>query len=289
MENTININLEAYEKLGMLTTLSNNIVMSQEGLGTFLEKVGSLFLSKLELVKNTLGLSAKQSGQISNEYNAYIQDLIKVRPDMLWVVNNIEYMVVKQARVMAPVGIKVDLIKLADELEDGIKIIHDQVFKCLDNLDMTISSVLTDQAYRTQSKPLKIDNDAIVYGDRLYAILNKVTDTKKVEDTRLVKDLLPNISSMTKVYDSLIKSSEKTSIKVLNNINEMVDNIYVKTQTLESEMKEDYTISKTVLNKLATDLESNAKLVTVTMSTIYLYNQTVLCLLNLVKKLALMK
>lgn len=289
MENTININLEAYEKLGMLTTLSNNIVMSQEGLGTFLEKVGSLFLSKLELVKNTLGLSAKQSGQISNEYNAYIQDLIKVRPDMLWVVNNIEYMVVKQARVMAPVGIKVDLIKLADELEDGIKIIHDQVFKCLDNLDMTISSVLTDQAYRTQSKPLKIDNDAIVYGDRLYAILNKVTDTKKVEDTRLVKDLLPNISSMTKVYDSLIKSSEKTSIKVLNNINEMVDNIYVKTQTLESEMKEDYTISKTVLNKLATDLESNAKLITVTMSTIYLYNQTVLCLLNLVKKLALMK
>lgn len=289
MENTININLEAYEKLGMLTTLSNNIVMSQEGLGSFLEKVGSLFLSKLELVKNTLGLSAKQSGQISNEYNAYIQDLIKVRPDMLWVVNNIEYMVVKQARVMAPVGIKVDLIKLADELEDGIKIIHDQVFKCLDNLDMTISSVLTDQAYRTQSKPLKIDNDAIVYGDRLYAILNKVTDTKKVEDTRLVKDLLPNISSMTKVYDSLIKSSEKTSIKVLNNINEMVDNIYVKTQTLESEMKEDYTISKTVLNKLATDLESNAKLVTVTMSTIYLYNQTVLCLLNLVKKLALMK
>lgn len=289
MENTININLEAYEKLGMLTTLSNNIVMSQEGLGTFLEKVGSLFLSKLELVKNTLGLSAKQSGQISNEYNAYIQDLIKVRPDMLWVVNNIEYMVVKQARVMAPVGIKVDLIKLADELEDGIKIIHDQVFKCLDNLDMTISSVLTDQAYRTQSKPLKIDNDAIVYGDRLYAILNKVTDTKKVEDTRLVKDLLPNISSMAKVYDSLIKSSEKTSIKVLNNINEMVDNIYVKTQTLESEMKEDYTISKTVLNKLATDLESNAKLVTVTMSTIYLYNQTVLCLLNLVKKLALMK
>lgn len=289
MENTININLEAYEKLGMLTTLSNNIVMSQEGLGTFLEKVGSLFLSKLELVKNTLGLSAKQSGQISNEYNAYIQDLIKVRPDMLWVVNNVEYMVVKQARVMAPVGIKVDLIKLADELEDGIKIIHDQVFKCLDNLDMTISSVLTDQAYRTQSKPLKIDNDAIVYGDRLYAILNKVTDTKKVEDTRLVKDLLPNISSMTKVYDSLIKSSEKTSIKVLNNINEMVDNIYVKTQTLESEMKEDYTISKTVLNKLATDLESNAKLVTVTMSTIYLYNQTVLCLLNLVKKLALMK
>lgn len=289
MENTIKINLEAYEKLGMLTTLSNNIVMSQEGLGTFLEKVGSLFLSKLELVKNTLGLSAKQSGQISNEYNAYIQDLIKVRPDMLWVVNNIEYMVVKQARVMAPVGIKVDLIKLADELEDAIKIIHDQVFKCLDNLDMTISSVLTDQAYRTQSKPLKIDNDAIVYGDRLYAILNKVTDTKKVEDTRLVKDLLPNISSMTKVYDSLIKSSEKTSIKVLNNINEMVDNIYVKTQTLESEMKEDYTISKTVLNKLATDLESNAKLVTVTMSTIYLYNQTVLCLLNLVKKLALMK
>lgn len=289
MENTIKINLEAYEKLGMLTTLSNNIVMSQEGLGTFLEKVGSLFLSKLELVKNTLGLSAKQSGQISNEYNAYIQDLIKVRPDMLWVVNNIEYMVVKQARVMAPVGIKVDLIKLADELEDAIKIIHDQVFKCLDNLDMTISSVLTDQAYRTQSKPLKIDNDAIVYGDRLYAILNKVTDTKKVEDTRLVKDLLPNISSMTKVYDSLIKSSEKTSIKVLNNINEMVDNIYVKTQTLESEMKEDYTISKTVLNKLATDLESNAKLVTVTMSTIYLYNQTVLCLLNLVKKLALTK
>lgn len=289
MENTIKINLEAYEKLGMLTTLSNNIVMSQEGLGTFLEKVGSLFLSKLELVKNTLGLSAKQSGQISNEYNAYIQDLIKVRPDMVWVVNNIEYMVVKQARVMAPVGIKVDLIKLADELEDAIKIIHDQVFKCLDNLDMTISSVLTDQAYRTQSKPLKIDNDAIVYGDRLYAILNKVTDTKKVEDTRLVKDLLPNISSMTKVYDSLIKSSEKTSIKVLNNINEMVDNIYVKTQTLESEMKEDYIISKTVLNKLATDLESNAKLVTVTMSTIYLYNQTVLCLINLVKKLALMK
>ena len=116
-------------------------------------------------------------------------------------------------------------------------------------------------------------------------MLNKCIDTKKLEDTRLIKDLLPNISSMTKVYDTLVKSANKTSSKFLININDLIDSIYVKTQTLEKEMNEEFEISKTVLNKLATDLEYNAKLVTATMSVVYLYNQTVLCLNNLVNKL----
>lgn len=289
MNDTINKNFEMYDKLGTLTMLSNNMVEAHESFGSFIDNVGSFFRSKLELVRNALSISAKQSNQITTEFNAHVDDLIKLKADMIWVSNNIEYMVVKQARVMAPAGIKVDLIKASEELDDAVKLIHDKVFKCLDSLDLTISSVLTDEDYRTQSKPLKIDNDIISTGDRLYAILNKVTDTKKVEDTRLVKDLLPNMSSMDKVFNNLIKSSEKTSSKVLKEINEMVDSIYVKTQTLEEEMKETYPISKTVLNKLSTDLESTAKLVTVTMSTMYLYNQTVLCLINLIKKLKTMR
>ena len=278
-------NLKIYNKLGTLTLLSENIAMSTEGFGSFLEKVGSMFLNKLAVVKDALGLSTKQANVVSADFNSYITDLTNNRADLLWVVNNISYIAVKDARVMAPVGLKVDLIKAVDELEDGIKLINDKMVKQLDELDTLVSSVLNDTNYRTQSKPIKVNDDVIKITDRLYGVLNKITDTKKIEDTQLVKDLIPNVSCLTKLYDEVLKYSEYTSVKVLQNINEMIDNIYIKTQALESEMsKDEYVISKTVLKKLATDLESAAKMVTVVMSVFYIYNQIILCINNMVRK-----
>lgn len=285
MSNMITKNMTTYDNLYMLSQLSNNLVLSQEGFGSFIEKVGSFFVTKVGQVREALGLSASQSNKLVDEYNAYLKDLDKNKQNLIWVVNNVEYMTAKQLRVMAPAGIKVDLVKLSSLLEEALEDIQDKVFKSLDELDITISSVLSDESYRLQSKPLKPNKDAITYSDKLYDMLNKCIDTKKLEDTRLIKDLLPNISSMTKVYDTLVKSANKTSSKFLININDLIDSIYVKTQTLEKEMNEEFEISKTVLNKLATDLEYNAKLVTATMSVVYLYNQTVLCLNNLVNKL----
>lgn len=278
-------NLNVYNKLGTLTLLSENIAMSTEGFGSFLGKVGSMFLNKLNMVKEALGLSTKQANVVSADFNSYITDLTKNRADLLWVVNNVSYIAIKDARVMAPVGLKVDLIKAVDELEDGIKLINDKMVDALDELDTVVSSVLNDVNYRTQSKPLKVNDDVIKITDRLYGVLNKITDTKKIEDTQLVKDLIPNISCLTKLYDEVLKYSEYTSVKVLQNINEMIDNIYIKTQALESEMsKDEYVISKTVLKKLAIDLESAAKMVTVVMSVFYIYNQIILCINNMVRK-----
>lgn len=282
-------NFDMYNKLGKLTLLSNNLETANEGLSVFLEKVGSMFLDKMESVREVLGISSKQANTVANEFNGYITDLSKNREDLLWVVNNISYMVVSQARVMAPVGLKVDLLKVADELEDSIKMINSTVEKSLDELDTTVSSILNSEDYRTQSKPLKPDNNAIKCSEKLYAVLNRVVDTKKVEDTKLVKELIPNVSSLTKLYDSLIKSSEYTSVNKLKVINEKVDDIYVKVQALENEMSGEFMVSKNVLKKLAADLEFNAKMVTATMSTIYLYNQVVLCLNNMVKKFKNMK
>ena len=282
-------NFDMYNKLGKLTLLSNNLETANEGLSVFLEKVGSMFLDKMESVREVLGISSKQANTVANEFNGYITDLSKNREDLLWVVNNISYMVVSQARVMAPVGLKVDLLKVADELEDSIKMINSTVEKSLDELDTTVSSILNSEDYRTQSKPLKPDSNAIKCSEKLYAVLNRVVDTKKVEDTKLVKELIPNVSSLTKLYDRLIKSSEYTSVNKLKVINEKVDDIYVKVQALENEMSGEFMVSKNVLKKLAADLEFNAKMVTATMSTIYLYNQVVLCLNNMVKKFKNMK
>lgn len=290
MENTtIKINLETYESLGSLSFLSENIALSTEGFGTFLEKVGTLFREKLSVVTNALGVSNSQSSKMGNTSSAYIEDLEKNKKNLIWVVNNIDYIVAKQARVMAPVGLKVDLIKAASELEDVIHDLQAKVHASLDDLDVTISSVLNYADYRTQSKPLKPNKDAIVYSEKFYSVLNRIVDTKKMEDTKLIKDLIPNISSLTKVYDIVIKCKNSVSEACLTELNELIDNVYVKTQTLEKELEGDYTISKTVLNKLATDLENNAKLITVTMSVIYLFNQIVLCLNNLINKLINLK
>lgn len=282
-------NFNMYNKLGTLTLLSNNIETANEGLSIYLEKIGSMFINKVESVREVLGISSKQANTVANNFNGYVDDLSKNRHDLIWVVNNISYMVVSQARVMAPVGLKVDLLKASTELEDSIKMIKEVVNDSLEELDMTISSILNSRDYRTQSKPLKPDMQAAKCGEKLYSVLNRIVDTKKVEDTRLVKDLIPNISCLTKLYDSLIKSSEYTSVDVLKLINEKVDSIYVKVQTLEEEMEDDFTISKNVLKKLAEDLENNARMVTVTMNTIYLYNQIVLCVNNMIKKFKNMK
>lgn len=282
-------NLNAYNKLGTLTLLSNNIETANEGLSSFLEKVGSMFINKMESVREVLGISSKQANAVANDFNSFVADLTKNREQLLWVVNNISYSIVNKARVMAPVGLKVDLIKACDELEDSIKLFTNTAVKSLLELDVLVSSILNDVNFRTQTKPLKPNDAPVKCGDKLYSVLNRLVDTRKVEDTKIVNELIPNLSCLTKLYDNLIKSSELTSVNTLKEINEQIDNIYVKTEVLAKEMEGDYTVSKTVLKKLSADLESNAKMVTVIMSTIYLYNQIVLCVNNMVNKFVNMK
>lgn len=285
--NVASKNNDLYNSLDTLTIISASI--STEGFGSFLSKVSSFFVSKIEYAREALGISSKQAKSVSNEHNAYVEDLLKNKKDMQYVVNNLSYSILENARVMAPVGIKVDLLKACKELKEGIKLINTEVFKSLDSLDDYISNVLNDADFRTQTRPQKADKNAIDYSTKLYSVLNTCVDDSKVEDTTKLKELLPNLNSLQKVYEELVDLSDLTSVDKIKEINDAVDAIYVKVEALEKELNTTFEVSKVVLKKLVEDLESNAKLVTVAINTIYLYNQTVLCVNNIIRRFRDMK
>lgn len=275
-------NNDLYDNLNSLTYLSTTI--STEGVSSFLEKVTSFFVSKVGYVREALGITSSEANKVSSDVNVHVKELIDLKKSMQSIISNKSYASIEKDRVMSPVGIKVDLVKLSNELKSVMKLTDNEVFECIERLDTYVSSVLNDVDFRTQTKPQSIDKEAIKYADRLYSNLNTCIDSKKIEDTRLVKELLPNLSSLDKVYDNLIDISNYTSVNKLNNINKAIENVYAKTEVLEQELGGKYEVSKVVLKKLIEDLENNAKLITVYVNTIYLYNQTVICVNTLIKK-----
>lgn len=275
-------NNDLYDSLNSLTYLSATI--STEGVSSFLEKVTSFFVSKVGYVREALGITSSEANKVSSDVNVHVKELIDLKKSMQSIISNKSYASIEKDRVMSPVGIKVDLVKLSNELKSVMKLTDSEVFECIERLDTYVSSVLNDVDFRTQTKPQSIDKEAIKYADRLHSNLNTCIDSKKIEDTRLVKELLPNLSSLDKVYDNLIDISNYTSVNKLNNINKAIENVYAKTEVLEQELGGKYEVSKVVLKKLIEDLENNAKLITVYVNTIYLYNQTVICVNTLIKK-----
>lgn len=275
-------NNDLYDSLNSLTYLSTTI--STEGVSSFLEKVTSFFVSKVGYVREALGITSSEANKVSSDVNVHVKELIDLKKSMQSIISNKSYASIEKDRVMSPVGIKVDLVKLSNELKSVMKLTDNEVFECIERLDTYVSSVLNDVDFRTQTKPQSIDKEAIKYADRLYSNLNTCIDSKKIEDTRLVKELLPNLSSLDKVYDNLIDISNYTSVNKLNNINKAIENVYAKTEVLEQELGGKYEVSKVILKKLIEDLENNAKLITVYVNTIYLYNQTVICVNTLIKK-----
>lgn len=280
-------NNKVYDRLDTLTFMAGNI--STEGLGSFISKVSSFFGSKIAYVREALGISANVLKNVDSGINVYTQELIKSKKDMLYVVNNLSFSILENARVMTPVGLDVDLLEACKELKDGIKIFNTDVMKCLEELDMYVSQVLNDKEFRTQTKPQRVDKDPSNYATRIYGILNKCVSTKKVEDTKLVKEILPNLSSLQKVYDQLVELADASHVNLLKQLNEYIASIDVKVEALEKDLTTDMEISKTVLKKLVEDLESNARLVTASVNMMYFYNQLTLCVNNMIKKFKNMK
>lgn len=282
-KNASMLNNEIYNQLGHLAVLSPSI--TTEGFGSFVDRISDFITNKFDFIKDALGISSTTVRKTLSNDNIYIKEMIANHSGLLKVLNNLSYSTIETARVMSPVGIQTNLLDLSKDLKESIALIDDKLFDSLDRLDVLVSNVLRDENYRLQTKPLKIDNDAIAYADRLYAILNKHISPKLIEDTRLVKEILPNLSCLKDIYDNLLSLSELTSINRLNEVNKLIENVYSKVEVMLMEIKHNkFELSKSVLNKLAVDLENNAKLVTVSINTIYLYNQCVLSMNNMIKK-----
>lgn len=280
-------NNKIYDQLDTLTFMAGNI--STEGVGSFINKISSFFASKIAYVREAVSMSANILNRVDNDINIYAQELKKSKKDMLYIVNNLSYTLLENARVMTPVGLDTDLLEACKELKDGLKIFNTDVLRCLEELDMYVSQVLNDKEFRTQTKPQKPEKDPANYATRIHSILNKCVSTKNVEDTKLIKEILPNISSLQKVYEQLMELASASHVNILKQINEYIGSIEAKVAILEKDLTTDMEISKVVLKKLVEDLESNARLVTTSVNMMYFYNQLVLCVNNIIKKFKNMK
>ena len=275
-ENAVIAVEEMYKKIGGMRLITHNI--SNESAPAFLVNISKFFTSKLKIVTEAFtNIKNKYIGMKTDQnlHNAFVQELMKLRPNVKELMKK-EWSEIESMPCPVVVGMNTNLVEVVKVLEVGLDLCKDNVVKNLDVLESYIQQVLSDPDFRMSSRPQLPDANPIKLEETLYTNLNKVISTKNVSDSGHFRDLFPNVRSVHDVTEKLIELGTGVTLESMRDIESKIANITNDTNMLIEEMNnKDFTVHKNILKKLGTDFESNAKMVTVCVSYIHLYNQCV--------------
>ena len=273
------------EKIIGLEMMAINV--SNEGLGSFVKNIAIFFLDKINRVMDLLKVDRIRVRGFEN-YNAFAMELYDVRKK----INAIsklppeKYSVVKSIMVPNVVGSKVYLLELAKEAKDAMKLIEEHTEPILNQLDLFVSKVLTEQDTRTSSRPLEPQPHVKELNTKLEKAMQKVIDPKNVLDQAVFEKVYPNWKSFKETYDELISTSRYGAIENYQVILSLITNISDKVKEITKLAEEkQFEISKHVIKKLGTDLENGAKYITAMSAVMHMYNQTCVVLTHAVTAL----
>lgn len=279
MEN-INVSVETdnlYNSIALYSHMRQNL--SAEDMPVILKNISNFFLDKLDTVKNLFGVNSERQDAhtIKHDVNVFVKDLYKLKDKAIKFSKNVQYSTVENISVPSVPGQTVMLPELCTNLQMNLQHINNTMYAYLDSLDNYIAQVIADKDFRESAKPQKPNDQIEKDENNAYKQLNQVVSSKKLTDTMKIKEMIPNISAIPACVETLYKIGNGITLENLKMIKERTKTITENITILQEDMKQDkeYLISKPVLNKLTKDLESTAKYITVGISYIYLYNQTV--------------
>lgn len=142
----------------------------------------------------------------------------------------------------------------ADELPNLLDIVNSNTLKGLDEVENILSEFISDVDFRKS------------YTFKYSSLLGKLRDTHRDIDYRVstfvdlsmiadnmpIKDVIPNLQTLSLVYDKLYKAGEKTNTAELSKINKKVFDISEKVDIIEKIVESNPdSFSKTSINGLA--------------------------------------
>ena len=205
-------------------------------------------------------------------------------------ISNIKYQTVEDRQSPITIGLKANLLKVNTNLINNLELLNPVVKKSTDDLNIILSKVLSDEHYRKSFKPDKGISKLYDINYEVRDNLSELIDPNSNADRMRVGNLIPNISSLSKVItDAKIIGSHINNSK-LKNLKQSVSDIYEKVNMLHEyiESKDGkLTISKNTINTLADHLDVVAELLTLHSTTLNMVNQQIGMVYNLSKILKL--
>ncbi len=286
MKNVIKDNNDVIKSIPNLVERAN--MLSTEDFDTFVKNISSFFTNKIHSISEVFSTNSRRTSEISEkDLNVFVKELVNLKKDMEWVVNNVKYNEVSYIKIPVMLGSKTNLVETLHILKVLMDSINKNLDSSLEYTDTFVSKVLTDKNFRLSTRPIKQNKEKDELIETFYKSLNNLIDENGTTDNKKVSELLPNISSLELVYQDIINIAKGTSIKDIRSIENKLTKISEKTNELYNLLLEnkDTEISRVVINELAYDLETTAKLVTNVVSVIHVYNQTVTTIKFLIQRL----
>lgn len=286
--NYLDVTNELNEQLVAVRFVTNNI--TRESMPMFLKNISTLFINKLESFLGIFSTNTDRldADKVYKDYNTFVKDMYERKSDVNKISKELQYPEVSNLVVPTVVGLnpKKNLLDLTNNVVSAMPLVKDNIINELVNLDTYLANILTDPNFRTQSAPQKQNMSLVKLESDLYKKLDEVIVTKAIEDTAKLHTLIPNFSSLNTVIESLYGQARGITLEFMKDIEKAIDLLHDKVKVLEEDMrKPNFEIHKNVLKKLTDDLEMGAKTITVSISYIHLFNQTVLITTNIIKML----
>lgn len=275
--NQLDITNELNEQLVAFKFVTNNI--TTESMPMFLKNISSLFINKLQSFIGIFGTNGSRidADKVYKDYNQFVKDLMSNQVKAKQLASKVQYSEVASLVVPSVVGLAKDknLLELSENVGPALDLVKQEVMVALLELDQLLATIISDTQFRIANQPFKPNMKLQKLEDQLYSSLGKVISSKSVEDTRQLHTLVPNLNSLTTIMDNLYGSAKGITLEYMKDLEKNIDYVMDKVKTLEEDMrKPTFEINKNLLKKLSTDLEYGAKLVTVAISYIHLFNQT---------------
>lgn len=277
LQKQMDINLVTYAELidGSLSTESLDLVKA----------VPEFFTSKLVAVANFFKKEKDTlEAATGRELSVYSKELVINRQNFSVGKKDIDYATVKRRIVPVTAGVKVNIMEMANLLEESNAIVNDHVENILKDTLEVIARLAADKEYRLSSRPVMLDQKYVKAATVLEKNIGKIIDARKVSDNAPVKDLVPSIPHLSEAIEIALKYSNNNNVEMYTKIKNDVDAIFSYTETLYKTFQDEKdVIKKTRIVEVANYIQTAANLVTQSINTLYLSTQSVMMINTLVK------
>lgn len=287
MLNIASENEKLLTSLRDLKLTAGHLAIEDDGM---ISKFASFFTNKVSAFAVLFNKNSSRMVTINEkDYSQFVTELLKLKKDIEPLISKIKFSDVETMVIPIMLGLRTDLLNASSILAEVISKTEPMLVTALDNIDISISKILSDKHFRTSSRypNMKHLDDLYTATRTMNKALVELIDGNSVTDKQKVAFLLPNINSLTTIYSNLERVANITTLKNIKAIEGKITKVSERAtylyELLTDESKE-LELSKAVINGISDELEYSADMVTTMISLIHIYNQVTVTTTTIVEK-----
>lgn len=258
--------------------------LTTESASSAISSIPAYFTSRLQAVSEFF---AKGSADLKHyndkEMSVYFRELNKNRVKLHTKAASIDYGVVSRRKTHIMPGMTGDVMLFADNLAAANAIVSGSLRGVLADTKIAIAKLASDKGYRRSSRPVVFDRTYSDDNARLTTLMAALITPKSTTDVVTVSTIAPSIPHIQEAIESVMSFSGVNNIAEFEKIREDVKVIKDYSDALYEEFtKDSVNVRRERVVEVAEYLKASADFVTTAVNVLYLTNQTVGMLNNLV-------